>query len=53
MPASSDDAAANPPLRNDAPEHERVTRELQETANRAPAVPPAPARRWWQVWRRG
>jgi hypothetical protein len=54
MPAPSSDDAVGQPEPQDPPshEHERVARELQDVANRAPAAPPAPHRRWWEVWKR-
>jgi hypothetical protein len=36
-----------------APEHERIARELQDTANRAPVVPQTAPKRWWRFWKRG
>lgn len=55
MPAPSpDDAVGQPdPGPPSSHEHERVARELQDAAKRAPSAPPAPARRWWEVWKRG
>jgi hypothetical protein len=52
MPAPSSDDAPPDPQDRPSHEHERVARELQDVAKRAPSAPPAPHRRWWELWKR-